>query len=73
MRPWQCARCLSVTNRNRQAYETLALDHSGGVADDCARCWEPAQPMLRNDLPDGRRADEDRIQLFAYGLTSAGA
>ena len=68
MGPRQCARRLSVTSCNRQAHETLALDHSGEVADHRARCRELAQPMLSRNLPDGGGADEDRIQLLAYGF-----
>src|SRR3984957_1062390 len=68
MRSRQCARRLSVTNGNRQAYEALALDHSGQAADDCARCRQLPQPMPRRNLPHGGRADKDGIQLLADGF-----
>jgi hypothetical protein len=58
----------SVTNRNRQAQETLALDHPGEVAHDWARCGELAKPMLCRNLPDGGSDNEDLIQLLADGF-----
>jgi hypothetical protein len=68
MRPRQCARCHSVTNRDRQAYETLALDHSGEIADDCARCGELAQAAPRGNFPNRRGANENWIQFLADGF-----
>src|ERR1700733_1505320 len=46
MRPRQRARRLSMKYRDRQAKETLALDHPDEVVDDWARSRELTQPIV---------------------------